>query len=94
MPGSLLASIEAPLFSLGADDEGISIGGRAGRATDEKRQNVKQSRTKTRLSRARCAGGVALVIIISSPNPGSFFLTLVGLGPSLKYRYIVPPLHV
>lgn len=49
MPGSLLASIEAPLFSLGADDDGISIGGRAGRATDKQRQDVKQSRRRMRL---------------------------------------------
>ena len=89
MPGSLLASIEASLFSLGADDDGISIGERAGRATGQAEARCEAIENENETDRARCAGGVALVILISSPNPGSFFVTLVGLGPSPKYRYKV-----
>lgn len=82
MAGSLLASIEAPLFSLGADDDGISIGGRAGQATGQAEAGCEAIEKEDETTRARCAGGVALVIIISSPNPGSFVTSLVGLGRS------------
>lgn len=85
MPGSPSASIEASLFSLGADDDGISIGGRAGRATEQAKTECEAIENEDETGRARCAGGVALVIIISGLDPGSLFVTsLVGLGRFAK----------